>query len=212
MLKRLLERCSVPPAPLFAAPANLEYLNHSFPDGLPAEYLAFARAFGSGYFSLPKDYELAIYNPFDPNYPARLEQMKTLLRGYFLMERDSGEAKNFLMESTGGECHMDDLESDGIIHEPPDDGLPRFFHPEPGGLLPLGTDNSRAILLWITSETRDWTIACTSPDCSDNEIYDMGLPEFLSSFFEGKLGSPIWAEFSNASHRPRFVSEPLRLM
>lgn len=83
---------------------------------------------------------------------------------------------------------------------------PFTIFPNPGGLLPIGTDLSGGTLYWLTQGQPDeWPLVLYDDDNRQHETYKMTLTTFLASWLAGTI-SP-W--FSQESTHLCNISQPI---
>lgn len=159
--------------------------------GSPEQWGAIERTLGT---ALPNDYKLiiniygsgefndlfALLNPFAPHGGGNLVDQA------------------FRRVSYGADPHLDCYEEhQGIF---PELG-PFATFPEPGGLLPMGSDSNGGYAFWLTGgRPDDWPLILYPYDFSTIERYPMPLVDFLCLWISGRPadeGRGVWKHFVN---------------
>jgi hypothetical protein len=83
--------------------------------------------------------------------------------------------------------------------------VPYDIHPETPGLLPLGVDDQRGTLLWLTSgDANSWPLVF-DPGNGNYQEFKMSLGDFLAKLFRRQVECEVWGA-------PPFFDDPTKIV
>jgi hypothetical protein len=169
-LQKLASRYPPPSTVIDRDYDNIGHLRKAFPDGLPEDYVAFCKQYGSGGFHGNALGDLRILNCFSSKFPVAIKRWTAALTEYLEMES--------LEESWG-----------------PGSDPTKCLYPEPGGLLVWGSAED-SHLCWIAEGHPNHWSTTVLTDGYLRECYDMSFVDFLLNLFSGYLeDSQRWSNF-----------------